>query len=114
MKGAPKRGESLSETFKKLLNMDKEQAAAYFGKNTSIGRQLRQLAPDVPLKDIVGIRALITLANDTDPRLLRELGDRTEGKVEQRVDVTTAGQPLTWGEFIKNATGNDKPDPGDN
>lgn len=85
LKGAPKRGETLQETFKKLLNMTRDEAAAYFGERTDIGRQLKQLSPHIPLKDIVGIRAIITLANDADARLLGQVGDRVEGKPAQPV-----------------------------
>lgn len=83
--GAPKRGESWAETFGKLGNMDRDEAAAYFGEKTDIGRQLKQLSPGIPLKDIIGIRALITLANDTDARLLGQVGDRIEGKPNQPI-----------------------------
>lgn len=84
-KGAPKRADTLQETFRRLAEMDRDQAAIYFGEKTDIGRQLKQLSPNVPLKDIVGIRAILTLANDSDARLFGELGDRIEGKPAQTI-----------------------------
>lgn len=92
--GAPKRGETLQETFKKLANMNRDEAAAYFGEKTDIGKQLKQLSPNIPLKDIVGIRAIITLANDSDARLLGQVGDRIEGKPNQSLNLTNSDGSL--------------------
>lgn len=108
LKGAPKRGDTLQDTFKKLANMDRDEAAAYFGEKTDIGRQLKQLSPGIPLKDIVGIRAILTLANDADARLLGTVTDRIEGKPNQ--PISGGGDPLEV-VFKYATTGNPAPSP---
>lgn len=94
IKGAPKRGDTLQETFKKLGIMTRDEAAMYFGEKTDIGRQLKQLPPNVPLKDLIGIRTIITLTNDADARLLGTYSDRVEGKPNQPISGKD-NEPLT-------------------
>lgn len=40
------------------------------------------------------IRKLIKRASDGDPRAIKEIFDRIEGRAKQSVDVTTDGKPL--------------------
>lgn len=91
-KGAPKRGESWSELWKKIGNMTPGEAADYC---RSIAGQLATIGNDVTLKEAVVLRVFAALMFEPDARLLNSVMDRDEGKVPQ------ATVTLTWQEFLK-------------
>lgn len=84
-KGAPKRGQSFQEAVKRLSDMSNEELADYFGRSTPLGRQFLKLPAEVPVRDILIGRALITLAKKFDARGFEKIADRNEGKPVQPI-----------------------------
>jgi hypothetical protein len=81
--GAPKRGESWAELFNIIGNLTGDEAAeravkAWTGK-------LRALPKGVTLKELVVLKAYATLLDEGNARLLKEVMDRAEGKIADKV-----------------------------
>lgn len=68
---------------------------AFVGKNNDLGRMLAGLPQDVQMKYLVTARVFSSLMFEPSSGLWKELMERVEGKVTDRVDVTSGGQPLT-------------------
>jgi hypothetical protein len=83
--GAPKRGQSWQETVKRLTDMTRDELIAYVGKTTKLGKLLKELPPDVPVKDALILISIIQYGRDPNPRLLAALMDREEGKPVQPI-----------------------------
>ena len=79
-KGAPKRGESWAEIWKRIGNMTGPEVAAY---GLQLAKQLRELPSNVSLKEIVVTRTFISLINEPTPGLLNAAQDREEGTPRQ-------------------------------
>ncbi len=95
-KGAPVRGQSWRETVKRLTDMTGEEAIAYVGKTTSLGRYLKDLPPTLPIKDAIVLSTIIGYGRDpTNARMLAALMDREEGKPAQPTEDTDSKQPST-------------------
>lgn len=87
-KGAPPRGQSWQETIKRLTDMTREEAIEYVGANTQLGRQLKELPPDVSIKDAMILAVIIAFGREPNARMLAAIMDRTDGKVTDKVEQT--------------------------
>jgi hypothetical protein len=85
--GAPKRGQTWQETVKRITDMTREEAIEYLGANTKLGKQLKELSPEVPIKDALVFISLIAYGRDPNPRMLATLMDREEGKPSQPIEL---------------------------
>ncbi len=107
--GAPKRGQNWQETIKRLSDMTRDELIEYIGPKTKMAKLLKELPPNVPLKDGLVLISFIQYGRDPNPRLLSTLMDREEGKPTQPI----SGDPTKPLEVIirraSDATGtNDK------
>lgn len=85
--GAPKRGQSWQETVKRITDMTREELIEYLGPSTKLGKLMKELPPNVPLKDALVITSVIAYGRDPNPRLLATLMDREEGKPNQPIEI---------------------------
>lgn len=83
--GAPKRGQSWQETVKRITDMTREELIAYLGPSTKLGKQMRELPENIPLKDALVVASIIAYGRDPNPRLLATLMDREDGKPTQPI-----------------------------
>jgi hypothetical protein len=97
--GAPRRGQTWQETVKRITDMTREEAIEYLGANTKLGRQLKELSPDVPIKDALVFASIIAYGRDPNPRMLATIMDREEGKPNQPV---SANVNMSWSNFVNN------------
>lgn len=93
-KGRPKDGESWSAIFSSVSNMYSGDILEFIGKTTGLGKELEKLPKNVQIKYLVVARVLASLAIDPAPGLLKEVLERLEGKVSERIDMTTGGEKL--------------------
>ncbi len=92
--GRPKTGQSWGEIAKEIGDQYPEEVTALFGANTVMGRAFMSFPKGVQIKYSVFYRVIISLMNEPTPGLLKELLDRIEGKVKDRVDITSDDKPL--------------------
>lgn len=85
--GAPKRGQNWQETIKRITDMTREEAIAYVGASTKIGKALKELSPNMPIKDALVFASIIAYGRDPNARLLGVLMDREEGKPNQPIEI---------------------------
>jgi hypothetical protein len=85
--GAPKRGQSWQETVKRITDMTREELIEYLGPSTKLGKQMRELPSNIPLKDALVVASIIAYGRDPNPRLLATLMDREEGKPNQPIEI---------------------------
>ena len=64
---------------------------AFVGRNNDLGRMLAGLPQDVQMKYLVTARVFSSLMFEPSSGLWKELMERAEGKVTDRVDVNTDG-----------------------
>lgn len=84
-KGAPKRGESWAEVWKRISNMTGPEVADY---GLKVAAQLRTLPSTVTLKEAVVMRTMVALMNEPTPGLLNAAQDREEGTPKQSIELT--------------------------
>lgn len=82
--GRPPR-ESWKETVKRITDMTREEAIVFVGKRSRIARLLRELPPNLPIKDALVFISIIQYGRDPNPRMLSALMDREEGKPTQPI-----------------------------
>ena len=92
--GRPKDGESLAAIIKAVGDMYPADILAFVGKNNDLGRMLAGLPQDVQMKYLVTARVFSSLMFEPSSGLWKELMERAEGKVTDRVDVTSGGKGL--------------------
>lgn len=83
-RGAPKRGESWQEIYKKVGDMTPKEAADYC---TAVAGQLSKIGTQVTLKEAVVLRVYAALLFEPDARLLNVVMDRDEGKVADKHQI---------------------------
>lgn len=81
-------------TVKRITDMTREEAIEYVGAKTKIGRLLKELSPNIPIKDALVLVAIIQFGRDPNPRMLATLMDREEGKPAQPI-TGDVEKPLT-------------------
>lgn len=72
-------------TIKRLTDMTAEEAIAYVGPRSKLGKLLKELSPKVPIKDALVLISIIQYGRDPNPRLLATLMDREDGKPAQPI-----------------------------
>lgn len=85
--GAPKRGQSWQESVKRLTDMTRDEIVEYVGAKTKLGKMLKELPPNVPIKDALILIAFIQFGRDPNPRMLSALMDREDGKPNQPLNM---------------------------
>ena len=93
--GRPKDGESWAAIIKSVGDMYPADLIAFIGTNNDLGRMLKQLPQETQMKYLVTARVFSSLMFEPTSGLWKELMERAEGKVTDRVDVTTGGEALT-------------------
>lgn len=82
--GRPKNQKSITYWLGLFGNMSGEEVAVAC---EVYAKEFKKAKGDVPLFAIIAARALLTLMNESEARLLGHVLDRTEGKVTQPLDV---------------------------
>ena len=109
-KGAPKRGESWAEIIDRIGNMTPIEAAEHA---KAIAGKLKAMGDAMTLKEAVVIRGYAALLFEPTSSLMNVYMDRTDGKVTDRVDLTSGDEPLKPPqviEIIKHYTKDDESD----
>jgi hypothetical protein len=102
--GAPPRSrENWQATVKRITDMTREEAIEYVGPKTKIGKLLKELPPNIPIKDAMVFISIIHFGRDPNPRMLQALSDREDGKPNQPVSGADGG-PIEL--IVKYATDN--------
>lgn len=94
-KGRPKDGQSWSAIISAVGDMYPEDILQFIGKDNDLGREIVQLPKNVQMKYLVISRVFAALMFEPTSGLLKELMDRLEGKVSERIDMTTGGEKLS-------------------
>lgn len=94
-KGRPKDGESWSAIIADVGNMYSADLLAFIGSETDLGKAINEYPKNVQLKYLVVARVFSALMFEPTSGLLKEFMDRLEGKVAERVDMTTGGEKLS-------------------
>lgn len=102
--GRPPKDMTWSGSVKRLTNMTREELIEYVGPRTRIGKLLKELPPNVPVKDALILSIIIQIGREPSASLLNALADREDGKPNQPIsgDVN-----VSWKEFVD---GNAEPD----
>jgi hypothetical protein len=101
-KGAPVRGQSWADTIKRITDMTAGEAIEYVGEKSKVGKLLKELPADLPIKDALVFISIIHYGREPNARMFQALTDREAGK---------PAQPITGGEapmevIIRYATDN--------
>ena len=123
-KGAPKRGESWADIFKRVGDMTGPEAAE---RSLMLAGQFLELGDGITLKEAVALSSFRSLIFDTTPGLLGQVMDRVEGRPGQALDIhmTTDERARAAGfdpaqlrervraalAILKNAQADEDPDP---
>lgn len=98
-KGAPKRGQTWSESVKHLTSMTREELLDYVGgANTKVGKILVSMPQEIEVREAMIIAAIASFLSRGDSRILSMLMDRDEGKVTQGIAISKG---MSWKEFIE-------------
>lgn len=82
-------------TIKRITNMTREEAIELVGRRSKMARLLRELPPELPIKDALVLISIIQYGRDPNPRMFQVLTDREDGKPRQSLDVTSGGEKIT-------------------
>lgn len=92
--GRPKDGESWAAIIASVGNMYPEDVVDIVGQNNDLGRAFAQMPKGVQMKYLINFRVFAALMFEPTNGLWKELMERVEGKVTERVDVTSGDEPL--------------------
>lgn len=92
--GRPKDGESWAKIIADIGNMYPEDILAFVGRDNDLGREIMQLPKNVQMKYLVTSRVFAALMFEPTAGLWNGLMDRVEGKVGDRLDITSGGEKL--------------------
>jgi hypothetical protein len=91
-KGAPKRGQSWKEVIKTVTDMTAAEAIEYVGgEKSKVGRLLKELPADLPIKDALVLISIIHYGREPNARMLAALMDREDGKPTQPISGADGG-----------------------
>jgi hypothetical protein len=93
-KGRPKEGESWAAIIKEISSMTPDQIIKLVGRDNDLGIAISQLPKNVMMKKLVVARVLAALMFEPNGSLWNSLMDRAEGKVGEKVDLTTGGKVI--------------------
>lgn len=85
--GRPKDGESWGKIIKEVGDMYPADILAFIGENNELGRQIKQLPPNVQMKYLVTARVYAALMFEPTAGLWNGLMERAEGKVPDRLHL---------------------------
>lgn len=85
--------ETWQATVRRITDMTREEAIAYVGPKTKLGKLLKELPPGLPIKDAMVFISIIQYGRDPNPRMLQTLSDREDGKPAQPI-TGDPNQPL--------------------
>lgn len=77
--------ENWQATVKRITDMTREEAIEYVGKRSKLARLLKELPPNLPIKDALVFISVIQYGRDPNPRMLGALMDREDGKPVQPI-----------------------------
>jgi hypothetical protein len=86
--GRPKDGESWAAIIAAVGNMYPADLIAFIGKDNDLGRTLVQLPQNVQMKYLVTARVFAALMFEPTSALWKELMERAEGKVQEKIDLS--------------------------
>ncbi len=92
--GRPKDGASWAAIIAAVGNMYPEEILKIVGANNDLGRNLALFPKGVQMKYLVTARVYAALMFEPTATLWKDLMDRAEGKVQDRVDVTSLGTKI--------------------
>jgi hypothetical protein len=92
--GRPKDGESWAAIIAVVGNMYPEDILELVGRNNDLGKQIALLPKGVQMKYLVTARVFAALMFEPTQGLWKELMERAEGKVTEKVDVTSNGETV--------------------
>lgn len=92
--GRPKDGESWTSIISEVGNAYPEDILAFIGSDNDLGKSVALLPKSVQNKYLVVVRVFAALMFEPTSGLLKELLDRLEGKVTDRLDMTTKGDKI--------------------
>lgn len=78
--GLNRRAYTWKKTIKRIMDMTREEAIEYVGAGTKVGRMLKELPPNIPLRDGMVFISLINYGRDPRASMLSIIMDREEGK----------------------------------
>jgi hypothetical protein len=93
-KGAPVRGQSWADTIKRITDMTAGEAIEYVGEKSKVGKLLKELPVDLPIKDALIFISIIHYGREPNARMLATLTDREEGKPKQALDLSNSDGTL--------------------
>lgn len=92
--GRPKDGESWSAIIKAVGDMSSDDILALVGRDNDLGREIAALPKGVQMKYLVTARVFAALMFEPTAGLWNNLMDRAEGKVSDKLDVTSKGEQI--------------------
>lgn len=98
--GRPADGESWAAIIKEIGEMPAEEIIALVGRDNDLGRAFASMPRKVAVKKLVIVRIFAALMFDPSSGLLKELLDRVDGKVKEKIEHSGN---ITWAEFVANA-----------
>jgi hypothetical protein len=104
--GRAKDGESWAAIIAAVGNMYPEDVLALVGRNNDLGREMAQLPKGVQMKYLVTARVFAALMFEPTHGLWKELMERAEGKVQDKVAVDNSGQVKIVVEYANDTNGN--------
>ena len=99
--GRPKDGESWAAIIKSVGNMYPADIVAFVGTSNDLGKMLAKLPSGVQMKYLVTARVFSALMFEPTSGLWKELMERVEGKVLDRMDITSNGKEIGNGSDIR-------------
>ena len=92
--GRPKDGESWAAVIKAVGDMYPADIIAFVGEKNDLGMMLKKLPKNVQMKYLVTSRIFASLLFEPSSGLWKELMERSEGKVQDKLDVTSGDKPI--------------------
>ena len=86
--GRPKSGESWSDIFKLVGEMYSDDVIQIIGADNDLGRSFRLYPKNVQVKILVAARVMAAIMHEPTPGLLKEVLDRIEGKVADKLQMS--------------------------
>jgi hypothetical protein len=100
--GRPKDGESWAAIIAAVGNMYPEDILGFVGRNNDLGKVLAQLPKGVQMKYLVTARVYAALLFEPSSGLWKELMERAEGKIPDKLDVKSDNKVIV--EYVDNNT----------
>jgi hypothetical protein len=92
--GRPKDGESWAAVIKAVGEMYPDDLLVFIPKGNDLGNAISQLPKGVQMKYLVTARVFAALMFEPSSGLWKELMERAEGKVQEKVDITSNGKEI--------------------